>query len=43
MSGSENRVEQRSGLAPPFVPDVAFAGNAESAPAYWFVDNLCPA
>lgn len=40
MSGSDKPVEQRSELAPPFVPDVAFAGNAETAPAYWFVDNL---
>ena len=40
MSGSDKRVEQRSELAPPFVPAVAFAENAETGPAYWFVDNL---
>ena len=40
MSGSDKRVEQRSELAPSFVPGVAFVGNAERAPIYWFVDNL---
>ena len=40
MSGSDKRVEQWSELAPPFVPDVAFAGNAETGRAYWFVGNL---
>lgn len=40
MSGSHTRVEQASELARPFVPDDAFAENAETAPAYWFVDNL---
>lgn len=40
MSESHKPVEQRSEPAPPFIPSVAFSGNAETAPAYWFVDNL---
>jgi hypothetical protein len=40
MSGSDARFEHRSELSLPFVPDVAFSGNAETGPAYWFVDNL---
>ena len=36
----EVAAEQHSQLAPRFVPDVAFAGNAKTGAAYWFVDNL---